>query len=149
MIAWRCKRFNELTPEELYEIIRLRIEVFVVEQNCPYQDCDEKDHAARHFGAWENNCLLAYTRLLPAGVSYEEAASIGRVVTSPAARGSGLGKELMRRSIEEIYRLYGRCDIRISAQLYLQHFYESFSFVRESDVYQEDGIDHIRMILKA
>lgn len=146
MIRWQCKDFSELTNEELYRIIQLRIGVFIVEQNCLYQDCDGKDLKGHHLCAWNGETLLAYTRLLPPGVSYENAASIGRVITSPAARGQGLGKLLMRKSIEEIEALFGKVPINISAQLYLRRFYESFSFVQQGEAYLEDGIDHISMI---
>jgi ElaA protein len=145
MINWQCKTFSELTNEELYKILQLRNEVFVVEQNCPYQDCDNKDFKAHHFSAWEDGELLAYTRLLPKGVSYDAGASIGRVITSAKARGKNLGKELMQKSIEKIYELYGRTPIIIGAQLYLKRFYEFFSFVQQGNSYLEDNIPHIMM----
>ena len=145
MISWQCKTFSELTNEELYKILQLRIEVFIVEQNCSYQDCDNKDLKAYHFTAWDNNTLLAYTRLLPKGVSYPDVVSIGRVITAQSARGQNLGKQLMIKSIENIYSLFGKVPIKISAQLYLKRFYESFSFVQKGDAYLEDGIEHIAM----
>jgi ElaA protein len=144
-ITWSCKPFASLSPNELYSILQLRNEVFVVEQNCVYQDCDDKDRHAHHFMGWKENKLVAYTRLLPSGVAYEEI-SIGRVVTSPSVRGSKTGKELMRKSIEKIHELFGRSPIKIGAQLYLKRFYESFGFIQNSDVYLEDGIDHIKML---
>ncbi|HSN08510.1 MAG TPA: GNAT family N-acetyltransferase [Hanamia sp.] len=124
----------------------MRSEVFVVEQNCAYQDLDDKDLKAYHFSGWQDDNVVAYTRLLAKGISYEDAASIGRVVTSPSVRGKNVGKELMRQSIEKIYNLFGKIPIRISAQLYLKRFYESFSFVQISGVYMEDGIEHISML---
>jgi ElaA protein len=145
MITWQCKTFSELTNEELYKILQLRNEVFVVEQNCPYQDCDGKDVTAHHLCAWKEEKLLAYTRLLPRGISYPQAASIGRVVTSPAVRRQNLGKQLMLNSIEKIYFLFGQVPIIIGAQLYLKAFYESFNFVQVDDGYLEDGIPHITM----
>ncbi len=145
MITWQCKHFSELTNEELYKILQLRNEVFVVEQNCPYQDCDNKDLKAHHLTGWDDDTLVAYTRLLPKGIPYSDAASIGRVVTSPKARGKNLGKELMQNSIANIYSLYGEVPITIGAQLYLKRFYESFSFVQQGDVYLEDNIPHIIM----
>lgn len=145
MITWQCKTFSELTTEELYKILQLRNEVFVVEQNCPYQDCDGKDVTAHHLCAWKGEKLLAYTRLLPIGISYPQAASIGRVVTSPAVRRQNLGKQLMQNSIEKIYFLFGQVPIIIGAQLYLKAFYESFNFVQVGDGYLEDGIPHITM----
>jgi ElaA protein len=145
-VNWSCKVFASLTADELYSILQLRNEAFVVEQNCVYQDCDDKDRQAHHFMGWQQNKLVAYTRLLPGGVAYEEI-SIGRVVTSPSVRGSRLGKELMTRSIEKIHELFGKSAIQIGAQLYLKRFYESLGFIQSSDVYLEDGIDHIKMML--
>lgn len=144
-IKWTLKQFDELTPAELYAVIRLRNEVFVVEQNCVFQDADNKDPYCRHFMGWENGQLLAYTRIVPEGVSYDEP-SIGRVVTSPSARGRGLGKELMERSISELYALFGRRPIRIGAQLYLLEFYRSLGFEPQGSVYLEDDIEHIEMV---
>jgi ElaA protein len=147
MIQWKCKSFNELTNEELYKILQLRNEVFIVEQNCPYQDCDNKDLKSFHLTAWEGDSIVAYSRILPPGISYSNAASIGRVVTSPSARGQRLGKELMSRSLENLYRLFGHVPVTIGAQLYLKKFYESFSFLQQGDIYLEDGIQHITMEL--
>ncbi|HEY8660862.1 MAG TPA: GNAT family N-acetyltransferase [Hanamia sp.] len=145
MINWQCKTFSELTNEELYRILQLRNEVFVVEQNCAYQDCDGKDLKAYHLTGWENDTLVAYSRLLPKGVSYPDAASIGRVVTSPLYRRQNSGRQLMINSIENIYKLFGKVPIMIGAQLYLKKFYESFSFIQTGAVYLEDGIEHITM----
>lgn len=145
MITWQCKQFFELTNEEVYKILQLRAEVFIVEQNCIYQDCDGKDFDSYHFCAWNDGDLVAYTRLLPVGVSYSDFASIGRVITASSVRGQNLGKQLMERSIEEIYKLFGKVPIKISAQVYLKRFYGSFSFIPKGDVYLEDGIDHIAM----
>jgi ElaA protein len=143
-IDWTLKPFAELTPYELYAILRLRNEVFVVEQQCVFQDADDRDQPSWHFMGWSEGQLAAYTRLVPAGVSYEEV-SIGRVVTAPAMRGTGVGRVLMHRSIEETCRLFGLRPIRIGAQLYLKKFYESFGFAQVSEVYLEDGIEHIYM----
>ncbi len=145
MINWQCKHFSELTVEELYKILQLRNEVFVVEQNCPYQDCDGKDFKSYHLTAWEEHKLMAYTRILPPGISYPNAASIGRVVTSPSARKQKIGKQLMNNSIENLYYLFGKVSVIIGAQLYLKRFYESFLFAQTSDIYLEDGIEHITM----
>lgn len=144
-IQWSLKKFDELSSLELYKILQLRNEVFVVEQNCPYQDADNKDLKAHHFMGWENDKLVAYTRILPPGVSYTEA-SIGRVVSSPSARGNGIGLELMTKSIEQVYHLFGEVPIKIGAQLYLQKFYTSLGFQQTSAVYLEDGIEHIEMV---
>jgi ElaA protein len=146
MISWQCKFFSELTNLELYKILQLRNEVFIVEQNCVYQDCDDKDLKAYHLAAWNNEKLVAYTRLFDKGIFYPNAASIGRVLTSPSSRRKNLGKQLMTNSIEETYHLFGNVPIKIGAQLYLKRFYESFSFVQTGGVYLEDGIEHIAMI---
>lgn len=146
-IRWTCKAFQQLSVQELYSILALRNEVFVVEQNCPYQDCDGKDSGAHHLMGWARDNLVAYTRLLPPGLAYEEM-SIGRVVTSPGLRRTGAGRLLMKNSIEKIRELYGPEPIRIGAQLYLKNFYQSFGFEVCSDIYLEDGIEHIKMLLK-
>lgn len=149
MINWYNKPFNKLIPHELYQILRLRSEVFVVEQNCVFLDMDNKDQDCQHFMAWdEANNLLAYTRIVPPGISYDEP-SIGRVVTSPAARGLKIGRELMQRSIALTHELYGAQPIKIGAQMYLQKFYESLGFVQSSEMYLEDDIPHIEMILQS
>ena len=145
MIAWQCKTFSELTNEDLYKILQLRNEVFVVEQNCPYQDCDNKDLKSHHLTAWNGDNIVAYSRILPPGISYPGAASIGRVVTSPSARGQDLGRQLMSKSLENLYLLFGHVHVIISAQLYLKKFYESFSFIQKGSFYLEDGIKHITM----
>ena len=145
MIEWKCKRFDELTPHELYAIMRLRSEVFVVEQNCAYLDADNKDQASHHLMAWNDGMLAGYTRLIPPGVAYD-LPSIGRVVTSPKVRGTGAGKLLMEQSIERLGKLFGKTSIKLGAQLYLKKFYESFGFQKSSAVYLEDGIEHIEMI---
>ncbi len=146
-VSWNCKPFNELKPSELYAILQLRNEVFVVEQNCVFQDADNKDIYAFHLMGWSGEQLVAYTRLLPKEISYKHA-SIGRVVTSPKARGAGLGKELMRESIDTLYNIWGKQPIYIGAQLYLKTFYESLGFQQTSAIYLEDGIEHIEMALK-
>jgi len=144
---WILKKFDALTPHELYAILRLRSEVFVVEQNCVFQDMDDKDQQCQHLMGWQGDLLAAYTRLVPPGLNYAEA-SIGRVVTSPAVRGGGIGKTLIAKSIEEVFSLYGQGPIKIGAQLYLKMFYRSFGFEQVGDIYDEDGIDHIKMIRK-
>jgi ElaA protein len=145
---WKLKKFDELSLQELYEILQLRSEVFILEQNCVYQDPDGKDQLAWHLMGIEENKLVAYTRILPAGVSYPDPA-IGRVVTAPAQRRSGLGRELMRRSIEDCEKLFGKTSITLGAQLYLKNFYESLGFSTIGNEYIEDGIPHITMTRKA
>lgn len=145
MILWECKSFDELNNADLYAILQLRIEVFVVEQNCPFQDCDDKDQQSLHLTGWHENKLVAYTRIMPPGLAYEEP-SIGRVVTSPLLRGKNIGRELMERSINKVYSLYGNSPIMIGAQLYLKDFYQSLGFAQYTDIYLEDGIEHIKML---
>jgi ElaA protein len=142
---WVLKTYHQLTLDELYAILQLRAEVFIVEQNCPYLDLDNKDSKSYHLLGWEDNFLAAYTRILPAGLSFKEP-SIGRVVTSPKARGKGAGRELMEKSIENLYHLFGKLNIRIGAQLYLKKFYASLGFEPVSPIYMEDGIEHVEMV---
>ena len=144
MITWYSKQFGDLTPPELYAILQLRTEVFVVEQNCVFQDMDGKDHYCHHIMGWNNDKLIATARIVPPGISYEFP-SIGRVVTSPSARSQNAGRELMNKSIEELTSHYSNSIIRIGAQLYLKKFYESFGFEQNGAIYDEDGIDHIQM----
>ena len=147
MLTFSCLSFDQLRPAELYEILALRQEVFVVEQNCPYLDCDGKDLQSWHLmGRDETGKLICYTRLLPEGLSYQGYTSIGRVVSSPQARGTGAGKILMERSIDMCYHLFGRQPIKIGAQTYLLKFYESFGFQSTGEAYIEDGIPHTKMI---
>ena len=146
MITWTCKKFDELTAKELYAILRLRSEVFVVEQNCVFLDMDDKDLYCDHLMGWSGDRLLGYSRIVPAGISYGES-SIGRIVSSPAARGLGIGRELVTQSIHTLYTLHGKRDIRIGAQYYLLNFYSSFGFVQKGEIYLEDGIKHIEMLL--
>jgi len=146
MIKWSCKSFDALTNKELYKIIQLRIEVFAVEQNVVYQDCDNKDFTSYHLTGSIENEIIAYSRIIPPGISYPEAASIGRVVTAFQVRKQSVGKQLLKKSIEEVYNLFGTTPIIISAQLYLKRFYESFSFIQQGESYLEDSIPHIAMV---
>src|SRR5215469_11163135 len=107
MTNWICKHFEELTTEELYAILRLRSEVFVVEQNCVFLDMDNKDQYCHHVIGWQGSSLAACSRIVPAGISYVES-SIGRIVTSPVARRSGIGRKLVEVSIDHLYTLYGK-----------------------------------------
>lgn len=145
-INWIQKTFEELSLTELYALLRLRTEVFVVEQNCVFQDMDNKDQQSHHLMGWVGNDLVAYVRILPAGLSYDEP-SIGRVVSDPKYRGQGAGRALMLEAIKRTIALHGEQPIRIGAQLYLLKFYSSLGFVAQGDVYLEDGIEHIEMIL--
>ena len=145
-INWTLKKFDDLTSAELYAIMQLRNEVFVVEQNCVYQDADDKDAKSFHFMGWQKNMLAAYTRIIPQGISYTQA-SIGRVVTSPKFRRSGIGKQLMELSISNTFSLFNCSEIKIGAQLYLKKFYEGMGFLQCSEEYVEDNIPHIEMLL--
>jgi ElaA protein len=141
----RCKSFYDLTPIELYAMMRLRNEVFVVEQNCVFQDADNKDQKCHHLMLWQDSSLAAYARLVPPGFSYPEM-SIGRIITSGTVRGSGMGTVLMRHALEECQRLFGTGPIRIGAQVYALPFYEKFGFKADGEHYDEDGIPHVEMV---
>jgi ElaA protein len=143
-IEWRLIKFPDLTPHELYDALRLRSEVFVVEQNCVFLDQDGIDKHCFHLLGYKGDQLVAYSRIVSTGIVHNEV-SIGRVVTSPSVRKSGIGKELMSMSIKAVNDIYGNVPIKIGAQLYLKRFYESFGFEQISDVYLEDGIKHIYM----
>jgi ElaA protein len=146
MTHWTDKKFGDLKPEELYAILRLRSEVFVVEQNCVFLDMDNKDQISHHLMGWQENKLVAYARIVPAGISYVES-SIGRIVSSPDVRGQGIGRVLVDKSIQLAYILHGKGVIHIGAQYYLRGFYESFGFEKAGEIYLEDGIEHIEMLL--
>ena len=139
------KKFSELSTEEIYNILKLRSEVFVVEQNCVYQDIDEKDKKATHLFIEKNNEIIAYTRIFKKGYYYEENPSIGRVVVSKKERGKKLGKEIMLNSIEFIKKEIEGRKIELSAQKYLDKFYKDLDFYAEGEDYLEDGIPHQRM----
>ena len=141
------KHYKDLTIDELYDIMVLRQEVFVVEQDCPYLDADGKDKIGWH--VMLNNDegqLMAYTRLLAPGVSYDKYSSIGRVVSSGKGRGKGYGKSVMDASIDAIIDLFPNHAIKISAQCYLLKFYNDLGFKEVGEEYLEDGIPHIGMI---
>ena len=140
------KYFDELSNYELYAILKLRSEVFVVEQNCAYQDLDNLDQNSLHVFGKHNNEIVAYTRILPPKLHYKEAA-IGRVVTSKTVRMDGYGKEIMRFSIGLIKSKFNTA-IRIMAQCYLTKFYEDFGFVVDGSEFLEDGIPHVEMVLE-
>ena len=145
-ITWNVKSFEELTNKELYQFLNLRSEVFCVEQNVPYQDLDGKDFNSFHLSGYdETGEIVAYARILPAGMVYNEA-SIGRVVNSKKVRGTGAGKQLMERAIAFVEEQFGQSAIRISAQYYLVNFYSTFGFQVVGEKYIEDDIFHIEMV---
>ncbi|MBI1226281.1 MAG: GNAT family N-acetyltransferase [Bacteroidetes bacterium] len=147
MISFRCKPFYELTAPQLYSIMALRQEVFVVEQNCAYLDADGKDLKGYHLTGYDDDGkLVAYARLLPKGVSYENFVSIGRIATSPAIRGTGAGQQLMKECLSSMDLIFPGESIKISGQSYLRNFYESFGFVVSGDEYLEDDIPHLPMV---
>ena len=139
------KRFEELTVYELYEILKVRVSVFVVEQECPYQEVDEKDKNAYHVFIKGNEGIKAYLRVLDKGISFDEV-SIGRVLTME--RGIGLGDKILEKGIEVAKEKMNADKIRIEAQCYAKGFYERFGFKQVSDEFLEDGIPHIEMLLE-
>lgn len=148
-ITYQAVPFANLTIIQLYELLRLRAEVFVVEQDCVYQDLDDKDQPAIHLlGYDEAGRLAAYTRLLDKGFSYPNYASIGRVITAPFARGKGIGRPLMEESVKVLFDAYGKQPLKIGAQAHLQDYYTSVGFEGVGDVYDEDGIPHRAMVYK-
>ena len=144
MITFKIKRFNKLSTVELYSLLQLRSEVFVVEQNCVYQDIDGKDQKAIHVLGYYEGVLAAYSRLFKPN-DYFKDSSIGRVIVKETHRDKKLGHDLMRTSIEAIKELFHETNITISAQLYLQKFYEGHGFVTVGESYLEDDIPHIEM----
>ena len=143
-MSWELKEFDKLTNRELHDIFRLRVDVFVVEQTCPYPEIDGKDLDALHLMYKKNNEIIAYSRLLAPGVSFDEP-SIGRVVVAEHHRGTGLGYELMRESVALSVAIYNS-PIKIGAQAHLEKYYGAAGFVKVSDVYVEDDIPHIDML---
>ncbi len=147
MLHWQSYTFSQLTTDRLYAILRLRAEVFVVEQTCYYQDLDDKDQDSLHLCGYDpDGRLAAYARILDRGISYPDYASIGRVITAPFARGRGLGRPLMREAIRVLHATYGVQPVKISAQAHLQGYYGSVGFVGIGEIYDEDGIPHRAMV---
>ena len=141
-----CKHYNDLSKEEFHEIIQARIEVFVVEQNCAYQDLDHKDALSWHLSVLCDGQLAAYARIVPPGVSYDHYSSIGRVISVAEFRGIGAGKILIAKAIEYCEALFPNTPIKISAQQYLLKFYGDFGFQPVGEGYIEDLIPHMAMI---
>ena len=148
-MTWKTLTFNDLTLEQLYQIMVVRQTVFVVEQNCPYLDADDNDQDCFHvLGYDENENLIAYSRIVPKGISYPNAVAMGRILTTEKGRGKGIGKTLVQFSIDETRRIFDTNKIVISAQCYLIRFYENFGFKTVGEEYLEDDIPHIKMVLK-
>jgi ElaA protein len=148
-VTWQWSRFQDLRPEELYEIFRLRMAVFIVEQNCAYQDADGRDADAWHLLGWTDTDgprrLVAYARVFKPGARYAEG-SVGRVVTAPEVRRTGVGRALMLEALARLEQLAPGEPIRLAAQRYLEKFYGGFGFAAASEPYEEDGIMHIDML---
>ena len=142
----QVKSFQELSLEVFHDIIALRIQIFIIEQNCPYQEVDGKDKLAHHlFFKNEMDEIIAVTRILPQGISYEEVA-IGRVVVHEEYRGTGLGNQLMADSMNFVRDKYGEVPVRLSAQKHLENYYGNHGFKSTGKEYLEDGIPHVEML---
>ena len=149
---WQTKRFSELSLNQLYDVLKLRVDVFVVEQTCFYPDLDsdknllDRHPQTLHLLGYQSEQVVAYLRILPKGQSYPEHVSIGRVVTAPQARGDGLGHELMTEGITLCQQYFPNESIKISAQQHLKAYYQVHGFTQVSEMYLEDDIPHIAMI---
>ena len=147
LMKWQLKKFDELSTDELYGILKLRAEVFVVEQNCPYQDLDDKDKCSYHLFLEDGGEVIAVSRIIPENVSYDEM-SIGRVVVKKTYRGQGISKTMMKNAIKFIIEELKKDKIRLSGQAYLIDFYSNLGFKKVSDVYLEDGIEHFEFFFE-
>lgn len=147
-MKFQCYAFEQLSLEQLYKILKLRQEVFVVEQDCPYLDADDRDQLSYHLVSWDDDGeAVAYVRILPKGVVYENYAAIGRVVTSKSIRGTGGGRKLMIEALSQTQKLFGEVPVKISAQSYLLKFYRELGFEQVGEEYLEDNIPHMAMVL--
>ncbi|NLT58490.1 MAG: GNAT family N-acetyltransferase [Clostridiales bacterium] len=144
---WHLKSFEELSAPELHDILKLRCEVFVVEQNCAYADVDGLDRVSLHLFCTEDGVLVGCLRILPAGVAFERP-GLGRFVVDPVRRGGGLGRTLLRRGMQEAFDRFGCDGLELSGQTYLQRFYEAEGFVPTGEPYLEDGIEHVDMLCR-
>ena len=140
----RCKAFDDLSVRELYDLLQLRAEIFVIEPNCIYQDMDGIDQKCYHLLIYQGSSLEAYARLIPEKLTFEEH-SIGRIITKN--HGKGYGSVLMKETLKNMFKLFGNLPIRIGAQTYAIEFYKKFGFIPDGDVYDEDGIEHIEMLM--
>lgn len=146
MQTFILRHFNDLTVHELYDLLQLREEVFQIEQNCLYKDIDDKDKECYHLLLYKETELIAYSRMVPEGISYDGYVSIGRVASKTKYRKEGFGRLLMKETMQQLQNLFPDSPIKISAQKYLQKFYESYGFTAEGEWYMEDDIPHIAMI---
>jgi len=143
---WQCATIGELSASQMHAILKARCDVFIVEQNCVFPDIDDNDLFAHHLVAWtENNQLAAYLRILPPNSTFIEP-SLGRVLSAPAFRGTGIGRQLINQGLKQLEARYPDLPVRIGAQSYLIQFYGSFGFEIASDEYLEDGIAHVEMV---
>ncbi len=146
-MEWKLKAFDEMSIDELYNILRERVDVFVVEQQCAYREIDNFDQSSYHLYACEGEEIAAYARILPAGTAYQEL-SIGRVLVKESYRGRGFATELMTKALDFIREELKGESVRLQAQEYLLHFYSSFGFEKISGVYLDEGIPHADMLLE-
>ncbi len=150
MLTWHCKTFQKLNTDQLYAIVKARQDVFIIEQQCIYPDLDQLDQHCLHLFAEIDDdlegAIAAYLRIIPPALLHPQA-SFGRVLTTPDMRGQGLGRQLLTKAIEKVAEFHSQQAIKISSQIYLQDFYQSFGFENISGVYDDDGIDHIDMLL--
>jgi len=144
-LVWHTHSWEEIPKDQWHDCLALRIDIFVVEQECPYSEIDGKDKKSWHLYATENDVIAAYIRIVPPGISYEEI-SIGRVAIAKTYRGKKLGYQLMNRGMDFIQEKFGEQPIRIGAQQHLRRYYEQLGFAKVSDMYLEDGIPHIDML---
>lgn len=147
-MEWLQQGFDEISGRELYELLKLRVNVFIVEQNCPYAEIDGNDFDAIHITCRDEHGIAAYTRILPKGVKYESP-SIGRVIVRSDLRGTGLGHKLMERAIHQVFEKWKPGEIFLQAQTHLEDFYKQHGFNTTSQPYNDDGIPHIDMVYSA
>ncbi|MDG2147867.1 MAG: GNAT family N-acetyltransferase [Flavobacteriaceae bacterium] len=147
MLYWQIKSYNKLSQEELYDILRIRAKIFVVEQNCPYNDLDKKDNIAKHVIGKEGNKIIAYARIFKEGDFYEKNTSIGRILVCGEKRKKKIGHTLVEKSINFCKKNYPGKEIKISSQSHLKRFYQKLGFVYKGEAYLEDGIPHCSMYL--
>lgn len=145
MITWKWRTFDELTKQELYDILALREKVFILEQKCFYVDLDYRDQQSMHLLGLIDDKLAGYLRVLPTGLAYSDAMSFGRVVTAPFARGKGFGKKMLEETLLYFKKNHPNEPITISAQIYLEKFYQSYGFKTISEPYDDEGIIHVDM----
>lgn len=145
-LRWQWCKLGELSAEQVYAVLAARVAVFVVEQNCPYQDLDGLDGVAEHLIVWSGAEVAGYLRVLGPGTRFADP-SIGRIITMKPFRGTGLGRDVVAKGLERTRQRYPGQPVRISAQKYLEKFYRDFGFVAVSEPYLEDDIPHVEMLL--